>query len=87
MAEIHHSPWVFHGFSSSLLLPWATAGALGDPAPLSSDLSDELDAVAEQLWKDELAKGIKPKASAVEDKRARWCPSSESLSWCVYNSH
>ncbi|CAL1168321.1 unnamed protein product [Cladocopium goreaui] len=46
----------------------ASRGALGDPAPLSGDLSDELNAVAEQLWKDELAKGIKPKASAVETK-------------------
>ena len=65
------------GFPPVLCFFWATAGALGDPAPLSGDLSDELDAVAEQLWKDELAKGIKPKASAVDDKRARW------LSWFI----
>lgn len=64
MAEIHHSPW----FSSSFCFFLWSAGALGDPAPLSGDLSDELNAVAEQLWKDELAKGIKPKASAVETK-------------------
>ena len=30
------------------------------------DLRDELHAAAEQLWKDDLAKGIKPKASAVD---------------------
>lgn len=42
----------------------ATRGAVSDLAPSGlGDLSDELDAVAEQLWKNELAKGIKPKAS------------------------
>ena len=64
MAEIYHSPWLSSSFCFFL---WS-AGALGDPAQLSGDLSDELNAVAEQLWKDELAKGIKPKASAVETK-------------------
>ena len=64
MAEIYHSPWLSSSFCFFL---WS-AGALGDPAQLSGDLSDELNAVAEQLWKDELAKGIKPKASAVGDK-------------------
>lgn len=56
-------------------------GALGDPAPLSGDLSDELNAVAEQLWKDELAKGIKPKASnksADADTSSIWSRSTAS---------
>lgn len=59
----------------------ASRGALGDPAPLSGDLSDELNAVAEQLWKDELAKGIKPKASnksADADTSSIWSRSTAS---------
>ena len=42
-----------------------SGGGVGDPSPFG-DLSDELNAVVEQIWTDELAKGIKPKASAVD---------------------
>lgn len=53
--------------------PWPDEPTLPPPCPLqtgmpsswSSSLKDELNGVAEAMWKDELSKGIKPKASAL----------------------
>jgi len=52
------------GSYERLCSEWAQAKATrGMPSSWSSSLKDELNAVAEAMWKDELSKGIKPKAS------------------------
>lgn len=59
----------------------ASRGPADAAVPLSGDLSDELHAAAEQLWKDDLAKGIKPKASnksADADTSSIWSRSTAS---------